>query len=268
MRDFNRSDSRDRRFGSRDSGNRSFGARDNNARPMMFQTVCDDCGNNCEVPFKPSGAKPVYCSNCFEKHGGNERSDRNENRYDRNDRPERSDRYERNDRNSFGGERDSRDREMFPATCDECGKPCKLPFKPSSDKPVYCSDCFEMRGERSGANKFDNSRNADRSERSEKGNDLAKEVRELKDQVLSLNIKLDKVMNALNIKPEKVREPKTVKVSKEKMAKVETESAKSEAAEAVVENTVVEAVAPVAKKKAVKKAVKKTAVKKAAKKAE
>lgn len=233
MRDFNRSDNRDRRFSPRGGS----------SRPMMFQAVCDECGNNCKVPFKPTGNKPVYCSNCFEKNGSNERNDRN-NRFDRNDR------YEKND---YRGERDSRDREMFPAICDECGKPCKLPFKPSSDKPVYCSDCFEMRGERSGANKFDNSRNSDRSEKSEKGSDLAKEVRELKDQVLSLNIKLDKVMKALDIKPEKVREPKTVKVSKEKMAAVESASA---------EESVIESVAPVAKKKAVKKAVKKT-VKKA-----
>ena len=40
----------------------------------------------------------------------------------------------------------SRDREMFSAVCDDCGKECKVPFKPSSDKPIYCSDCFEKRG--------------------------------------------------------------------------------------------------------------------------
>lgn len=34
-------------------------------------------------------------------------------------------------------------REMFDAICDECGRKCKVPFKPTSNKPVFCSDCFE-----------------------------------------------------------------------------------------------------------------------------
>jgi CxxC-x17-CxxC domain-containing protein len=33
-------------------------------------------------------------------------------------------------------------REMFPATCAECGKDTKVPFEPRGDKPVYCSDCY------------------------------------------------------------------------------------------------------------------------------
>ncbi len=33
-------------------------------------------------------------------------------------------------------------REMFKATCAECGKPCEVPFRPSGDRPVYCKDCF------------------------------------------------------------------------------------------------------------------------------
>lgn len=36
-------------------------------------------------------------------------------------------------------------REMFDAVCAECGKPCKVPFKPRDDRPVYCSDCFANR---------------------------------------------------------------------------------------------------------------------------
>ncbi|TAN32975.1 hypothetical protein EPN28_03155 [Patescibacteria group bacterium] len=34
-------------------------------RQAMFQAVCSKCGNNCEVPFKPTGDRPVFCSNCF-----------------------------------------------------------------------------------------------------------------------------------------------------------------------------------------------------------
>ena len=34
-------------------------------------------------------------------------------------------------------------REMFPATCSNCGKETQVPFQPRGDRPVYCSDCFE-----------------------------------------------------------------------------------------------------------------------------
>jgi CxxC-x17-CxxC domain-containing protein len=37
-------------------------------------------------------------------------------------------------------------REMFSATCSSCGKEAQVPFEPSGDKPVYCSDCFQQRG--------------------------------------------------------------------------------------------------------------------------
>ena len=33
-------------------------------------------------------------------------------------------------------------RQMFPATCAECGKKTEVPFEPRGDKPVYCSDCY------------------------------------------------------------------------------------------------------------------------------
>jgi CxxC-x17-CxxC domain-containing protein len=36
-------------------------------------------------------------------------------------------------------------REMFAATCSSCGKPAQVPFRPTSGKPVYCSDCFALR---------------------------------------------------------------------------------------------------------------------------
>jgi CxxC-x17-CxxC domain-containing protein len=86
----------------------------------MYDAVCSDCGKNCKVPFKPTNGKPIYCSDCFEKHD-DKKSER---------RPRR---------NSRRSER----KEMFDAVCDKCGKDCKVPFKPSSDKPIYCSDCFE-----------------------------------------------------------------------------------------------------------------------------
>ena len=45
------------------------------------------------------------------------------------------------------GTRDRGPREMFAATCRNCGREAQVPFRPTSGKPVYCSDCFRsMRG--------------------------------------------------------------------------------------------------------------------------
>jgi CxxC-x17-CxxC domain-containing protein len=32
---------------------------------VLHQAVCADCRKRCEVPFKPSGDRPVYCPECF-----------------------------------------------------------------------------------------------------------------------------------------------------------------------------------------------------------
>jgi CxxC-x17-CxxC domain-containing protein len=55
-------------FRNRDSG---FGER---RRPEMHDVICDKCGKDCQVPFKPTGDKPVLCSDCFRKDGGSSRS--------------------------------------------------------------------------------------------------------------------------------------------------------------------------------------------------
>ena len=34
----------------------------------MSDAVCSDCGAQTQVPFKPSGDRPVYCRDCFQKH--------------------------------------------------------------------------------------------------------------------------------------------------------------------------------------------------------
>ena len=49
---------------------------------------------------------------------------------------------------SYGSGRSSHSsgpREMFSATCSSCGREAKVPFQPTSGKPVYCSDCFRSR---------------------------------------------------------------------------------------------------------------------------
>jgi CxxC-x17-CxxC domain-containing protein len=42
----------------------------------------------------------------------------------------------------YGGGYDRGPREMFAATCSQCGKETEVPFRPTNGKPVYCSDCF------------------------------------------------------------------------------------------------------------------------------
>ena len=40
---------------------RDFGPRE------MHKATCSECGNECEVPFKPTDGKPVYCRDCYSK---------------------------------------------------------------------------------------------------------------------------------------------------------------------------------------------------------
>jgi len=103
-------------------------------KPEMYDAICSECGKKCQVPFKPTGSKPIYCSKCFEKYD-DKKSDR---------RP-RKDSRRSNDRKT----------EMFDAVCDKCGKDCKVPFNPSPDKPIYCSECFEKEGPSRGGSSND-----------------------------------------------------------------------------------------------------------------
>jgi len=72
--DFGKRDFGGRNFGGGDhkrfGGGRGFGGRDG-VRPMMHKATCSKCGNECEVPFRPTGDRPVFCSNCFKNQGGN-----------------------------------------------------------------------------------------------------------------------------------------------------------------------------------------------------
>lgn len=46
---------------------------------------------------------------------------------------------------SGGGGYSSGPRQMYPATCSNCGKDTEVPFQPRTDKPVYCRECFQSR---------------------------------------------------------------------------------------------------------------------------
>ena len=74
--------------------------------------------------------------------------------------------------------RDNEEVTMHKVTCDKCSKECEVPFKPSSDKPVYCDDCFKE--------------NRDSGERRGIGRD-SRPNGELKE----INKKLDKILKLL-----------------------------------------------------------------------
>ncbi len=50
--------------GSDRDSKRSF---DDGPGRMQFKAICAECGKACGVPFKPSGGRPVFCSECFSK---------------------------------------------------------------------------------------------------------------------------------------------------------------------------------------------------------
>ena len=71
-------------------GERKFGGK-NDGPKQKFDATCGACGRDCQVPFRPTGKHPVFCSDCFrnQKDGG-------------------SSSY--NPKKSFGGGRDSFER--------------------------------------------------------------------------------------------------------------------------------------------------------------
>jgi len=52
-------------YSSGGGGGYSSGGGYERAPREMFSATCASCGREAQVPFRPSGAKPVYCSDCF-----------------------------------------------------------------------------------------------------------------------------------------------------------------------------------------------------------
>ncbi len=83
----------DKKFGGKFGGARDGG--DRSERHMeLFPAVCSECKKNCEVPFRPSRDKPVYCRDCFRRQDQAPRrnfsgSDRSGGDFRRDDRPQR-----------------------------------------------------------------------------------------------------------------------------------------------------------------------------------
>ena len=181
-RDGKRSGGRGFSRGGFGGGRSSFGGGRSGGDRQMHTATCSECGEECQVPFRPTGEKPVFCSTCFEKHdGGGIRS----NRFG-------SDRHDRRERSR------SEDREMFSAVCDKCGEECQVPFRPTPGKPIFCDNCFEKTSDRSGKSS---------------GNT------EILEQIKLLNEKIDNLITTLTpvtkkektVKTEIVKEPKAKK---------------------------------------------------------
>ena len=183
----------------------NFNRNNRSDRPQMHSAVCDECGQNCEVPFRPSSGKPIYCNNCFKGKDGNNRGGggRSDNRG--------------TGKRDFGGGRDSGRATMHSAVCDECGQNCEVPFRPTSGKPIYCSNCFDGKNDKS------DRRGGGRGNKS--GGDSSKQFK-------MLNEKLDKVLKLLSIsepaskakvEPKKViKEEKKPKKDKKTVTKTNT----------------------------------------------
>lgn len=197
MGNFNRGS---RSGGDRDFRPSSFNNRGPKRQVEMHQAVCSKCGKNCELPFRPTNDRPVFCSSCFE-----------------NNRPADS----RNEGRSFDRPSNFEDREMFTATCADCGSTCQVPFRPTNGKPVFCSNCF---GEKKGAGSRE-----DRPSQSQNKNEFAE-----------LNTKLDRILSLLS--------PKTV--VKEAVAEIKEETKELEVEEQPAK---IEKKAKIAKVKASKK---------------
>jgi CxxC-x17-CxxC domain-containing protein len=105
-RDSGRSSDRksgERRF-ERDSRSEDRGKFDGRDRSRgssfeLHKAICDKCGKECEVPFKPTGGKPIYCRSCFKQNssGSGDRSSKYESRSETNDRL----RFKDNSRENF-----------------------------------------------------------------------------------------------------------------------------------------------------------------------
>jgi CxxC-x17-CxxC domain-containing protein len=55
-------------FASRGASGPGRFSRPNSDGPReMFKAQCSNCKNECDVPFKPNGTKPVFCQNCFKR---------------------------------------------------------------------------------------------------------------------------------------------------------------------------------------------------------
>ena len=54
-------------MGFEDMGGERRGGRGFGGPREMHDATCSECGQPCQVPFKPAEGRPVYCRDCFQK---------------------------------------------------------------------------------------------------------------------------------------------------------------------------------------------------------
>ncbi|MBI2547951.1 hypothetical protein HYW21_01235 [Candidatus Woesearchaeota archaeon] len=62
-------DRKDRGFSNFDSFRSNYRPRGFSSEEReMHKATCSECGNECEVPFKPTEGRPVFCRTCYANH--------------------------------------------------------------------------------------------------------------------------------------------------------------------------------------------------------
>ena len=124
------------------------------------------------------------------------------------------------------GNRDRARSQMHEAVCSDCGKRCEVPFRPSGDKPVYCSQCFINHREPT-SNSFER-KGYERPRFQNKDRFVSQSNNQYKEQFEILNIKLDKILKVLN-PVDLIKDEKTETVTEEegKIVKKKRKSKKS-----------------------------------------
>lgn len=161
------------------------------------------------------------------------------------------------------GDRFTEKKEMFSATCSNCNKPCDVPFRPSGDKPVYCSACFGQKssensreGRTEGSN-FDRGRNEYRKERTDftkptvDRSQSDRELGEIKRQLITIEARLNRILDIINPPMPPVKAIKSEVVVNAPIKKTETTPKQEVKSVKVAKKAAV-------KKIAVKKVVKKS----------
>ena len=86
---------------------------------------------------------------------------------------------------------------MFSAVCDNCGKDCEVPFRPSTEKPIYCSKCFEDIAPRRDDSRRDGRSSGGNRDTSFRPRNNSSDISQLKDQLSGISAKLDTIIRLL-----------------------------------------------------------------------
>ena len=87
--------------------------------------------------------------------------------------------------------------DLHKATCSTCDKDCMLPFRPNTDKPVFCSDCFS-KNSKSGDRGVSKPPRSERSPRHDRPSPQDLELKSIKAQLKTIEDRLNRVLDIIN----------------------------------------------------------------------